>query len=286
MSSTPRECTLHPRGGQPVAARAWGPEDGAPVLCLHGWLDNAASFDRLAPLLPGIHLVAVDLPGHGLSEHRPAAAAYDFVAWIVDVFDLADALGWERFAILGHSLGGMIGLCAAGTMPTRVCRAVSIDSLGPLTREANETPRALGEALKQRRAYLTRLPRPLADLDAAARFMRVANPALDLEASRILAARGTRPTPEGLVWRADPRLRTGSLLRLTEAQVQAFFAEVTCPVLLIKPRQGWPEVDAQIQRRLSCLADARVEAVDGSHHAHLVNPHDVAPAVSSFLVAE
>ena len=283
MSRSPEEITLNPRGGQRVAARVWGPADGRPVLCLHGWLDNAASFDRLAPLLPGLRLVAVDLPGHGLSEHRPAAAAYDFVGWIVDLFDLADDLGWQRFAVLGHSLGGMIGLCAAGTMPERITRVVSMDSLGPLTREAEEVPAALAEALEQRRSYLGRATRPLADLEGAERFMRVANPALDRAASLLLATRGTRQTSEGRVWRADPRLRSGSLLRLTEAQVTAFLKRVACPALIIRALDGWPALQELIRRRLPILPDARVVEVPGSHHAHLVNPEDVAPIVEAFL---
>jgi len=252
---------------------------------LHGWLDNAASFDRLAPLLHGLRLVAVDLPGHGLSQHRPAAAAYDFVGWIVDAFDLADELGWRQFAILGHSLGGMIGLCAAGTIPERITRVVSMDSLGPLTREADEVPAALAEALKQRRSYLTRATRPLADLEGAARFMRVANPALDDAASMILAARGTRQTPDGFVWRADPRLRSGSLLRLTEAQVMAFLRRVACPALILRAVEGWPALKDLISRRLPALPDAEVVEVPGSHHAHLVNPEDIAPIAAKFLGA-
>jgi pimeloyl-ACP methyl ester carboxylesterase len=57
-------------GGLRLAARVHGPADGRPVLAAHGWLDNAASFDHLAPLLPGLRLVALDLAGHGRSGHR------------------------------------------------------------------------------------------------------------------------------------------------------------------------------------------------------------------------
>ena len=197
--------------------------------------------------------------------------------------EAADALGWQRFAVLGHSLGGMIGTCAAGTAPGRITRVVTVDALGPLTREAPDTPAALEHSIDQRRIHLTRQPRPYPDLESAARFMEIANPALDHAAALILAARGTRSTPDGLVWRADPSIRTGSLLRFTEAQVEAFFRRVACPVLVVLAKDGWPEVPVQIERRLKTLSNARVLEVEGSHHVHLVNPEDVAPAIGEFL---
>ena len=55
-----------------VAAKVWGKPGGLPVIGLHGWLDNAATFDLIAPHLEGVYLVALDLPGHGLSGHMPA----------------------------------------------------------------------------------------------------------------------------------------------------------------------------------------------------------------------
>jgi len=46
-----------------LVAKCWGKPEGLPVLALHGWLDNAATFDHLAPFLPEFRLVSLDLPG-------------------------------------------------------------------------------------------------------------------------------------------------------------------------------------------------------------------------------
>ncbi|CAG7817538.1 unnamed protein product [Allacma fusca] len=55
-----------------VSGKTWGDVNGIPVLGLHGWTDNAGTFDRLAPLLPkSLYFVAIDLPGHGRSSHHP-----------------------------------------------------------------------------------------------------------------------------------------------------------------------------------------------------------------------
>ena len=55
--------------GISLAAVEWGDPDGLPVIALHGWLDNAASFAPLAARLEGVRLIALDLAGHGLSDH-------------------------------------------------------------------------------------------------------------------------------------------------------------------------------------------------------------------------
>jgi pimeloyl-ACP methyl ester carboxylesterase len=52
--------------GIEIAVRCWGPEEDTGTA-LHGWLDNAASFERLAPMLDGCFVVAPDLVGHGRS---------------------------------------------------------------------------------------------------------------------------------------------------------------------------------------------------------------------------
>ncbi|KAM6213852.1 LOW QUALITY PROTEIN: serine hydrolase-like protein 2 [Sarcoramphus papa] len=93
-----------------VAAKAWGPLEGHPVLCLHGWLDNANTFDKLIPLLPrDYYYVAMDFSGHGLSSHRPAGSPYHFLDYVSDVRRVAAALQWRRFTLMGHSMGGSVG---------------------------------------------------------------------------------------------------------------------------------------------------------------------------------
>ena len=67
-----------PFTGINVSAKIWGPENGAPIIALHGWLDNADSFQGLAPWLNNYRLISIDLPGHGLSDHIPPGMLYHF----------------------------------------------------------------------------------------------------------------------------------------------------------------------------------------------------------------
>src|SRR5690606_17884822 len=139
-----------------IAGLRWG-EPGAPrVLALHGWLDNAASFVPLAAEFERIgtrvDLVAPDLPGHGRSAHLPPGADYSFAGALHAALDVADALGWERFALLGHSMGaGIASLVAAGA-PARVQRLLAIEALGALPEAPENTARRLREAVAATRA--------------------------------------------------------------------------------------------------------------------------------------
>ena len=267
-----------------LAVREWGSDDGAAVLALHGWLDNAASFDRLAPLLPGLHLVAIDLAGHGRSVHHPAGTGFHFVDWLPEVAGAADALGWERFAILGHSMGAGVASLMPAVFPDRVERIVLLEGAGPLSAPPGETAERFAAALEKERCLAAVPQRFFPDLESAA-AARARDTELDVEAARLLVERGTVAEAEGLRFTFDPRLKTPSRLRLTEEQVLAFLTAIPCPVLAMRARQGWPFPEDVVAARLAVIRDLQRAEVQGGHHVHLTHPERVAPIIEQFFRA-
>jgi pimeloyl-ACP methyl ester carboxylesterase len=265
-----------------VAARQWGPDDGPPVLALHGWLDNAATFDRLAPLLPELRIVALDLPGHGRSGHWAAGHGHHFIDWVVETIAAADALELQRFSLLGHSMGAGIAPLVSAACPDRVERLVLIEGLGPFADPPDKAPDGLAAALAQEARLGLSTPRPFPSLDAAIDARR-RDTDLDRESARVLVERGTVATDEGVVFTYDPRLRTRSRVRFTEDQVIAFLGRILCPTLLIRASEGWPVPEDVVARRSAAIPHAEVTVVEGGHHVHLTHPERVAPVVRGFI---
>lgn len=92
------------------------------VLLVHGFTaDKREVADVLDSLADrGWHAVAPDLRGHGRSDHPTAADAYSFEILAADVPGLADTLGWDRFALVGHSMGGAVAQLVALDTPDRL----------------------------------------------------------------------------------------------------------------------------------------------------------------------
>lgn len=250
-----------------VAAHLYGPENGQPVIALHGWLDNAATFSRLAPLLDGLRIVALDLPGHGHSDHRPFGSAYNIWDYAHDVLQTAEQFGWRRFSLLGHSMGAIVAVLLAGAMPERVERLALIDGVIPFTGEAADAPQKLGESL---RALLTvedkRKPVYATFEQAVAARMKGVG-AVSWEAAELLAQRGLMPVPGGYTWRTDARLMLPSPMRLSRAHAQAFIQAVACPASLVLAEQG-----LMVEPDLLELAQSlpfNLCHLPGGHHLHL-----------------
>ncbi|NZA25863.1 alpha/beta hydrolase [Luteimonas sp. SJ-92] len=259
---------------------------GAPrVLALHGWLDNAASFLPLAPHLAQLDLVAPDLPGHGRSAHLPPGADYSFAGALHSVLDIADALGWERFALLGHSMGaGIASLVAAGA-PRRVERLLAIEALGALPEDPARTAARLRDAVAAARALRGKRLRLFPDPEPAVRARMQAN-GLCEPVARLLVERGLEAVDGGWRWSSDPRLTLPTMVRMTDAQVDDLVAGIACPTRVVyadPPQPYLPEPERS--RRVRLLPQGELVVLPGTHHLHMEDPAAVAAAIGDFLGA-
>jgi pimeloyl-ACP methyl ester carboxylesterase len=248
-----------------LAAHLFGPEDGVPVIALHGWLDNANSFARLAPKLKGLRIIALDMAGHGHSGHRPNGAGYALWDYAHDVLQVAEQLGWQRFGLLGHSMGAIVSMVLAGSLPERITHLALIDGVIPPTDKGENAAERMGMAL-QAQLDLREKRKPVYNtLDRAIEARMKGLVAVSREAAQLLAQRGLMPVPGGYTWRTDNRLTLPSPLRLTEEQAMAFVARIGCPAQLVVAADGMLARHPELLERLPFSR----EQLPGGHHLHL-----------------
>lgn len=241
------------------------------VIALHGWLDNAASFLPLAEHLSGNYsFSALELPGHGKSEHRPVSCHYNLVDNVLDVLAYIDACEEGcHFDLVGHSLGGIVACLVAAAVPERVRKLVLLDSLGPLTDQIEEVLPQLRKAVAKAAALRGSKLNVYASAEIAAKARMAGVGKISFGAASKLVERGTVETDGGITWSSDPRLLEPSLLRFSEAQVKAIFAGIECPVLLIVGDKGYFREYESIKVRLSYVGKLEKHIVEGGHHFHM-----------------
>jgi pimeloyl-ACP methyl ester carboxylesterase len=254
-------------GARPVALRIHGPDSGIPVLAIHGWLDNAATFELLGPRLPSLRLIAVDLPGHGLSSWRDADGDYYIWSYLKDLLAIADALRLTRFDLLGHSMGGAIAALFAGLLPARVRRLAMLDAAGPLATSPAETPEQMVRAFEQAQLPTRRNYYPSFEAAVAARAAK----GLQLPAATILGQRGVAQDDKGWYWALDPRLSRANQMSMTEEHAEAFLRRITCQALLISAPAWWAERGKQdwFEQRCTYFSTLQRVTLPGGHHQHL-----------------
>lgn len=258
-----------------LAALSWGEDDAPSLLVLHGWLDNAASFARLAPRLAAQYrVIALDLPGHGHSDHLGEGASYHWPDYVRAVLGAADALGLARYVLLGHSLGAGIASMVAAARPERIERLLLIEGLGLLGDDGTQTLQRFRDALAAEPAG-KRL-RTFASIEQATSARTLAS-GLPAAQARPIIGRALREADGGWQWRSDPRINRPTPLRLAESQIHALLAGIDAPtrLLLAEPATSYLPSEP-MQRRAECVRDIRVTHMAGGHHLHLEHAQAVA----------
>jgi pimeloyl-ACP methyl ester carboxylesterase len=246
-----------------IALTRWGPEHASPILLLHGWMDCGAGWQLLVDELPDDWpLVAVDWPGYGRSAQR--ADRYWFADHLAELDWLAGALSPDQpVRLIGHSMGGTVASIYAGVRAARVAWLANLEGFGMPELPHAQLPGQLTGWLDALRSPPT--PRRYADLEALAVALRRANPRLPAAHARYLARVWTRPVDGGFEILADPRQQLPTPIRYARADLEACWAQLRSPLLLMYGAES-----TYMQRALGADALARLRAVMPSMTAECI----------------
>ena len=279
--SEPTECSWLVNGLK-ISGLAWGDPQLPPILMLHGWLDNAASFALLAPELINRHVVAIDLTGQGQSDRRSADASYQIWDDLPEILGVLEQLGWTQFDLLGHSRGAIISTLIAGAYPERVKRLVLLDAIFPEAVPEAQFCEQLRKSVDQKPTLLVANNRVFPTLAVGIALRTKTD--LNSDAAALLVKRGVKTCEGGLTWTTDRRLYGVSAVKLTEGQIRAVSQGLTMPTLLVLARGGRMDQSDVFNAQLTQVPGLVVERVDGGHHFHMETPlKPLAVRIASFL---
>lgn len=279
-----------------IAGKTWGDNKHDPVLCLHGWLDNCNTFDKLIPLLPKDNFyVAIDFPGHGLSSHIPVGSWYLNTENMACIKRTYDYFKWDQFTLLGHSMGGNMSGYFCAMYPELIKKCIVIDALGVFVNHPGQTGGSYIRASID--GYLKFESQPQANKtysyeDAKARLLK-ANSQLSNEAADILLERGLQYNDDGKYsFRRDIRHiianphvtgETTWLEILGNINTEIYIFNATKGNLLLY-KKSFQELLEKYSKCVNGKSNFQLLSAEGNHHLHLCDPQSISPKITDILL--
>lgn len=265
-----------------IEGREWGNPQGKVILAFHGWLDNANSFEPLAPFFKDYRFISLDFPGHGKSSHKAENSFYYFNEYVLEVIAITKALGLDELILLAHSMGAAISTLVAGTNLLNIQKLILIEALGPLTNSSQSAPDILTEAIKQALHPKGKRETFFPDMESAV-GVRMRAGGMNRSSAELLMERGIEKTPKGLKPRRDLKLHLNSFYRYTEDQIVTFCERIEVPTLLILGDKSEYPIESNFERRKKAIKNFQQTILPGGHHLHMDNPEVVAKTILEFL---
>lgn len=252
-----------------IQVAIWGGQ-GKPVVCIHGLTANCRCWDVIAEAIsPRFQVIATDLRGRGFSD-RPSKG-YSVLHHIQDIKALLGALGIERPAIMGHSLGALITLAFAALHPDMVDRIVLIDGAGALSQEQ------MNLVFQSLKPSLERLGQVFPSVDSYLSLMKKApflqpwSPAIEnyfrYEIETVEGGVRSNIRPEHIKEEIE---------NLRVIDPSSYYSKITCPVLILRATHGMLGQDdlvlpeAAAEKMLLEIPDARKVDIEGTNHYSIV----------------
>jgi 3-oxoadipate enol-lactonase len=249
---------------------------GPPLLMVHGFTGAREDFsDHRDRFAAHARVVTFDHRGHGESDHPPEASDYTLDRLAADTIAVADALGLERFRLLGHSMGGMVARRLVLAHPGRVDALVLMDtSAGP--------PEGLDPTLVEAAADLA--------LTAGMTALRTLLDEVDVLGSEAdQRVRATRPGYDEFnarKWARVSPVAYAALVREIVHQPRQLDAMVAigCPTLVVVGEQDARFVDDAALMAATIAGATLVVIPDAGHSPQFENPEAWFAAVEGFLL--
>ncbi|HEX2851489.1 MAG TPA: alpha/beta hydrolase [Acidimicrobiales bacterium] len=254
-----------------------GPPDGRPLLLVHGWGGAKEDFgdhlDALGEL--GWHAVAPDLRGHGESDKPEGEEAYSLRIFAGDVVGLSKALGWRRFVLVGHSMGGMVAQRVAIDATSHLAGLVLMD-----------TSHGAPDGVEPELAGMAREIVSKGGMELLVEVQREMAGPLDTEAHlRLVETRpGYREFGERKTLNSSPDMWLSMLDEiLGQDDRLASLAGVAVPTLVIVGDQDTPFL-GQSEAMVGAMPEAHLAVIpDAGHSPQFENPDAWFEVVTSFL---
>jgi pimeloyl-ACP methyl ester carboxylesterase len=251
------------------------------LMLVHGLTRQAHVFDAVASVLAEhYHVYALDVRGRGETEWGPPDG-YHFANYVTDLEAVREALGLERFSLIGTSMGGLIAMYYAAMHPSRVQRVV-LNDVGP-----DVPPVSLQRILTSAASA----PAAFADIKSVARYYLEANP-------QVLAGRSdeevmeyarwhVRHSDSGLyVWKMDPAVRQPAMTPAAPPMPPwDALKAIAAPILVLRGDRS-DILDEDICARMVAAAQNGMSVVvPGVGHAPTLTEPEALAAIESFLGA-
>ncbi|KAI9219167.1 Alpha/Beta hydrolase protein [Blastocladiella britannica] len=284
-----------------IAVKVWGNVNDyqTAIVAGHGWLDNANTYDLIAPAIleaiPGSVIFSIDFCGHGRSSHAPSVDRYTGpTGYLSDVIAVVDYFKIDRFVAIGHSMGGGVFTAYCAAFPEKVTHFVCIENLGqpyyPAKGVAGRLRRFFDHIERRAQRGPSAATTPMYPTIAAAVAARAsADLPVPERAAQILTERGLVPVYNSThhrteyTWKNDPSLTLQWPWTATMEFVVALLSQIEAPVLYVFATGGYFDQDNEaVKARLAVVRRKEIMIVDGGHHPHL---EDAAPQIAERVVS-
>ena len=268
-----------------ISVLRWGPADSSPIVLLHGWMDCGAAWQLLVDRLPDEWpLLAIDWPGYGQSGRHEAH--YWFPEHLAELDWLLEQVSPQSPArLIGHSMGGTVASMYAGVRPDRVRWLINMEGYGMPELPPAELPGLIAGWLDNLRNPPA--ARRYADLEELVIALKRANGWLPMAHARFLAEVWTRKVEGGHEMLADPRQQMRSPIRYGRADLEACWARIRAPQLLLYGQESAHarrvlNTDAPTRLRESMPGVAIESIPQAGHLMPYEQPSQVARAIMRF----